>query len=233
MKRNLAPVVATLFLFVAALAVAEFSTPVREYLAAGTRTTLHAPLALLGFGRSSETEQLLRENARLKAEVLFLAKEPRNTGTVARPEVSAKVHSTYPTNSRGLLNINAGSSEGIKKGMTVTVDGFTFLGVVEEVGERSSIVRTIFDTDWQIPVKIGDGAHDALMVGGRGPRLTLIVKTGNVLDGDDVYTASKEFPYGLRIGEVKEVKGEPGSTFEEADIKLPFDATLDEVHILL
>ena len=237
MRRNLLPAIGIVLLVSVAVLAGTVSASLRGSIAAGARAIARAPLAFFRVtvtgGAGEQIDVLIAENARLKAEVLFLANEPRPVGPEARPELRAKVHSTYPTNNRGLVSVNAGSDEGVREGMPVTVDGFTFLGITEKVGKNWSSVRTRFDTGWQLPVKVGGDAVDALLIGGREPRLTLIVKSGKVGDGDSIYTASKEVPYGLKIGEVKGVLGNSGSAFQEAGVILPYDANLSEVLILL
>ncbi len=182
---------------------------------------------------SRELAALALENSRLKAQILFLSKEPREEETGGRGHLVAKIYSTYPFNNRGLVSVNAGERDGIRPGMPVTVDGYTFFGSVEEVAESWSSVRTVLDAGWELPVKVGSDSVDALLVGGREPKLTLIVKSGEVSEGDPVYLASREFPYGLKVGEVKGLRGELGSAFREAEVGILFRLyELTEVWIL-
>ena len=235
MRSRIVPFAIVFLLIAVAVGISALTASFRGKLADGTRGAFSAPFAFVGdlFGSSSELEQLADENARLKAELLFLMNEPELKPLPNRPELIARVHSTYPTNNRGLLVLNAGASHGVKPGMAVTVDGFTFLGVIEEVQESSSVVRTVFDTDWKLPVRVGPDAVDALLIGGRNPRLSLIVKSGNVTDGNNIVTASKEIPYGLKVGEVQGVTGNVGSAFQEGGILLPYESNISEVVILL
>jgi len=183
---------------------------------------------------SREFAALALENTRLKAQLLYLSHVPRQETAGSERHLVSEIYSTYPFNHRGFISVNAGAGDGVRAHAPVTIDGFTFFGVITEVASSYSVARTIFDTGWQLPVKIGEDSVDALFVGGREPRLTLIVKSGAVADGDSVYLASRDFPYGLKIGEVKNVHGELGSAFREADIFLSYDAqALHNVYVLL
>jgi Cell shape-determining protein len=95
-----------------------------------------------------------------------------------------------------------------------------------------SSVQTIFDPGISLPVKIGAKETNALLVGGRVPRLTLIEKEEIILPGDEVYASASDFPYGLYVGEILELFPESGSAFQEASLKIPYDGgSLDRVFV--
>ena len=187
------------------------------------------------FGSSNpsvEDKALIMENERLKAQLLALSRNPYFTEAASRKYLAVKVYSTYPFNNRDLITVNAGARDGLKPLMTVTVGGYALLGQIIEVRERLSVVRTIFDAGWEMPVKIGEGGVDALLVGGREPRLTLIVKEKQISAGDPVYAAGNDFPFGLKIGSVAAVDDEAGAAFQSAALLTPYEPRdLSEVFV--
>jgi len=239
MPRKILFVIGALGVLVFGFFASGFFLPVKGYFAAAAASVLRMPVDFLANfrdagARSQEFERLALENAKLKAELLYFMNASRVETQNNREYRVSKIYSTYPFNTRGLIAVNAGSRDGIAVGMAVTVDGFTFLGQVEKTEASQSLVRTIFDPGWQVPVKIGSHSVDALLVGGREPHLTLIVKSGAFAEGDPIYVGSRDFPYGLKIGEVRNIKGDGGSAFFESDIALPYEpARLNEVWILV
>lgn len=140
-----------------------------------------------------------------------------------RSVLVAKVYSTFPFNNKDLLAINAGSTDGVAVGMPVSLEGNILVGQIIEVSETQSIVRTIFDKDWSLSVRVGANQYDALLVGSQNPRLTLIDRTHLINVGDEVISAKKDLPYGLKIGGVSQVNDLVASSFKEADLILPYN----------
>lgn len=134
-----------------------------------------------------------------------------------------KIYSAYPFNNRGEVAINAGREQGVKEKMAVTVDGQVLFGQVTQVFEHYSIVRTFFDKGWQVPVRVGFQETDALLEGGPTPKLTMVAKNKEFNDGETVYSASRDFPYGLPIGRVKKIKDTPTAVFKEAELDAPYN----------
>ncbi len=177
-------------------------------------------------------DTLTVENEALKGEIKALQK----TSLLARgPQIrETRVFSSYPFNHRNLLMIDRGVDEGFKTGWGVAVERSLLLGKIIEVFPHTSRVQTIFDADMTLPVKIGAQKIDALLVGGRIPQLTLIEKDASIFPGDEVYSSGSNFPYGLRVGEVLELLPESGSAFQEASLKIPYDAgNLDTVFVFI
>jgi cell shape-determining protein MreC len=177
--------------------------------------------------------RLREENSRLKAELLTLQEEPGRKESAGKHSVVARVFSTYPFNNHGLLTVNAGLLEGIQKGMPVLVSDTIFLGQVVEVTNGLSVVRTIFDPDWQLSAKAGNDSVDGLLIGGRKPRLTMIQKDAAFASGDSIYSAGRDFPFGLFIGEAERVEPAADTNFKEASLAFPYTLdNLTEVSIL-
>lgn len=213
--------------------------PSKNYLTAQVSAALEKPLALTkSFFQGSEelarSNVLAIENEKLKARILELEKNPYLAQRESHDYLVTKIYSTYPFNNRGLFVINAGFKEGLKTGLAVTFEKHILIGQIIEVYENYSVVRSIFDSGWELPVKIDTDKIDALLVGGREPQLTLIVKGEQLKAGQQIYTASRDFPYGLKIGEINDVFSDSGSAFEEATISFAYEVgTLTEVAVLI
>lgn len=179
---------------------------------------------VLGKRDVSELESLREENERLKARLSAASGAPYSGLFGSREAVSVKIYSAYPFNNRGLVSINAGLREGIKPGMPVLAEEVFLFGRIDEVFDGYSIVRTVFDSGWELPVKIGAEGVDALLVGGREPRLTLIVKDVDIEEGNEVWSSGRDFPYGLAIGVVSEIEENAASAFRGAVMRTLYEA---------
>jgi cell shape-determining protein MreC len=198
-----------------------------------------SPVPFLGnlLSRASQSgtlEELRSENEALRAELLLALKSAQSVHTEGHEYRLAKVFSSYPFNNRGLIAVNAGARDGVHVGMPVTVGAGIFVGQIAEVFDSYATVRTVFDVDWQIPVKVGNDQSDALLVGGRDPHLAMIIREGTLSVGEVVYAALKDFPYGLTVGDVGTIRTKSGQALEEAELLLPYNpATLTEVSIMV
>ncbi len=164
----------------------------------------------------TQLSDLQLENQSLRAQIQELKSSPAIIKTGKAIYVSAHVYSSYPLNNSGLILISAGADQGITKGAIVLAAPGIFLGQVTDVSGSTSQVRTIFDPDWELPVKIGDQKIDSLLVGGHEPRLTLISKKKMAHVGQAVILAAKEYPYGLTVGTVGNLKDGGADLFQEA-----------------
>lgn len=151
-----------------------------------------------------------------------------------RDALIAKVFSTYPFNHRNIITINAGSADGVRVGLAVTAEGNYLIGQVSEVSEHSSQVRTIFDKDWSLSVRVGQKEVNALLVNGQEPRLTMIEKQSELNEKDQVHSASRDFPYGLKVGAVGAIQDSGIVSFKQALLEVPYQiGDLREVAVLL
>ncbi len=145
--------------------------------------------------------------------------------------LAADIFSTYPFNIKDVLVINKGSNDGVKKGMGVVVSSNIFIGEVLDVSLNSASVRTVFDPNWQLPVKIGENKTNGLFNGGNDPRITLIEKS--VKEGDGVFLSSKDFPLNLKIGDISQIRQESGGVFKDAVVQVPYNISeLDRVYLI-
>lgn len=189
-----------------------------------------------GADLSKENNSLKLENESLKAQlqklqIFFPASEDSKKNELSIKCILAKVFSTYPFNIKGALTIDKGSNDKIKNGQVVLASENILLGQISEVYDDSSVVRTIYDPNWQLPVKIGEEKINGLFVGGNDPKITLLEKPVKV--GDAVFVNSKDFPELIKLGEIKEMKQESGGILKEvAIIKTLYNInSLDEVYI--
>ncbi len=145
----------------------------------------------------------------------------------------ASLFSTYPLNNKNLIMIDRGSRDQISLSSPVLVlkDNEPFLlGHVIQSRLRESAVQTIFDSGWRGAVRIGSSRVNAFLEGGMPPRVTLIVKDAAVQEGDIVYSASKDYPYGVRIGVLGTLTESSNGFFKEADLEVPY--TLSDIEVL-
>lgn len=184
----------------------------------------------------TENLRLKQENQDLRAQIQRLtdSESPNeNCGTAPSNEkyLRAKVFSTHPFNIKNEITANAGEKQGVKLGAVATIGDNILVGQVIKVFDRASAIQTIFDPNLELPVRIGKGEINGMLQGGAEPKVILIEKPVGV--GDVVYSASAEFPYGLKIGEIMQIKESAAGIFKEASIKIPFTVSeLRQVNII-
>lgn len=157
------------------------------------------------FSADSESEIIRRleeEKNDLEAKIFNLEIQNQEFGHSFIP---AKVYSLYPFSNRSELIINVGDSRGINLNQAVTVGNKILIGRVKNVYQNISVVQTVFDPEFQIPVRIGEEEVDALLVGGLSPKATLVEAPEIIKPDDFVFSSYREFPYGLIIGQIKEI----------------------------
>lgn len=167
-----------------------------------------------------ENVLLKLQNENLKAQLQRAQDVPGVPVDHRSARMQANVFSTYPFNMKDVIAIDRGSDDGVSSAMVATVADSILLGQVTSVDEHSAVIRTIFDSHWQLPVRIGPDNINGLFEGGNDPKVVLVEKPIKV--GDGVFSAAKEFPMGIKIGEVKEIKEEAGGIFKEATIRTPY-----------
>ncbi|MEK9186181.1 MAG: rod shape-determining protein MreC [Patescibacteria group bacterium] len=132
------------------------------------------------------------------------------------------MYSSYPFSNRHEIVLAAGTNEGIAVGMPVTVGGSVLLGQIKEVFANYSVARTIFDQDWKLAVRIGDGRAESLLVGGQDPKLSLLDKQKSLPMLASIYVAAPGFPYGLLVGKVGNIKDSQAGVWREAALEIPY-----------
>jgi rod shape-determining protein MreC len=142
--------------------------------------------------------QLEQENARLLDlnKVRIDAKLTHVTGVVTADSGS-------PFRQSVLLNV--GARDGIIDGWA-TMDGIGLVGRISGVGQNTSRVILLTDTNSRIPVTVQPSGQRAILVGDNeaAPTLEFIENRDLVRPGDRVVTSGdgKVFPAGLLVGQV-------------------------------
>ncbi len=192
--------------------------------------------------QSLGTEQnLLLENESLKAEIAKL-QELQNPPAGGLPLagwptknslLGALVYSSYPFNFKNEILVNAGEKQGAKSGQAAVIFPLVssepimaspiFAGKVEKVFENTSLVETIYDSRFQMSVRIGKNGVSALLKGGNEPELFLIPKDVEVAEGDAVYSTEPKLPYGLTLGVLANPRISANQFFKEADIETNYN----------
>ncbi len=236
MPRSKLPLV--LALFAIAFVIGQLFFIPKTYVNSAVLTALSAPRVWLYsiFTRNDLARQLIDaqlENQSLRAELESARSRPGIITEGRTNYLRAPIYSSYPLNNAGLLLIAAGEAEGVANGMLVLAAPGVFLGEVTKTYARSAEVRTLYDSGWELPVKIGREKIDSLLIGGHEPALTLISKKKPALMGMEVFTAYKQYPYGLLVGELGELTDSDQNLFQEAPLKIPYQiGELNEVYIL-
>jgi len=210
----------------------------KQYLVLALIVILGLAIFLGGFFISKERAfdeniQLKQENENLRAEIQKSQNLNFALPSVADGYVKAEVFSTYPFNVKNQITVDAGQAQGIAKLMPAVFGENILLGQVTDVSNKYSVIQTIFDPNWQLPVRIGDKQINGLLQGGSEPKITFIEKDKEVNAGDVVYSAKQGFPLNLKVGEISEIRESAPGMFKEAVLKAPFNvADLREIEIL-
>jgi cell shape-determining protein MreC len=186
-------------------------------------------------------QDLSIENQALRGQLAQAQAVPRIMESGRDSFIRAVVYSAYPLTSSKVLTIGAGSKEGVAVGMPVVIKPGLFVGEVAQIFDHQALVRTIFDatrtatsTPWQLAVKIGKNATDALLIADLEPKLTIISRKKVIASGDDVILAGKQYPYGLSVGSVGSIIDNPSNVFLEATLSEQYAfSDLSEVFVML
>ena len=135
------------------------------------------------------------------------------------------------------LLINIGSNSGIKKGFPVIISGKVLLGKVVDVYPSYSRVVLITQKNNLIDVEIPDSQIFALSKGSGGLNLTLdmIARDKELKEGSLVLTSALggNYPAGLLIGKVKNIKKIDNEAYQTADIEKVFDLdTINNIFVI-
>jgi cell shape-determining protein MreC len=175
-------------------------------------------------GRESTTgvEQFTLENQNLKTELAKLQNIKNEFPEGVRGSILGVVYSRYPFNFKNQFLINAGKTNGVSANAAITFGG-VLVGKVAKVFDDMALVRTVFDSEFQTPVRIGNAGIEALFKGGNLPKVMLIPMKSEVQKGDIIYSSSPDFPYGLPIGEIADVTMSADQLFKEATVVFAYD----------
>ncbi len=142
--------------------------------------------------------QLEQENARL-LELNNMRLDPALT------KISGEVLADSGSPFRQSVLLNVGARDGIVDGWA-TMDGIGLVGRIAGVGERTSRVILLTDTNSRVPVSVQPSGQRAMIVGDNSaaPPLEFIENSDLVRPGDRVVSSGDGgvFPAGLLIGQV-------------------------------
>ncbi len=210
----------------------------KTYLSSRLGQAIQAPkIFFLSFFQRAKIlrqyQALSLENQSLRAQILSLNNDPSRIEINNTPLIIAQIFSQYPFSAFNEILINAGSRHGVKAGQAVLAAPDIFLGVIEKVNEKTSVVKTIFSPGWELPTRIGANRISALLIGGHEPRLSLISKNKAVSGGESVLLSSQDFPFGLTIATIDHLEPSSDTLFLEAGLTVPYNLNeLNEVFIM-
>ncbi len=170
----------------------------------------------------ASSPNLAADNDALKAEVATYAAVASQLPQRPAHMIRAMVYSRYPLNFKNELLIDAGSADGVSTGTAVMFQGM-LIGRVATVFLHETLVQTIFDNGFEIPVRVSSGSYDGLFEGGSYPKVGSIAKSAKLQAGDVIYAAAPNLPYGAPIGSVSATSTSGDSLFTDAAVSFPYD----------
>jgi rod shape-determining protein MreC len=153
--------------------------------------------------------------------------------------IQAKIVSNSTNKRNNYLMINKGESQGVKVGMAViSPDGV--VGIVKIVSKNFSSVMSLLHSDSKISAKIkrNNFSTGSISWNGKTPGISQMEEVPphiNVQVGDTIVTSgySLDFPEGIFIGTVSQIRTRQGDNFHTLDIKLSTDfSTIDHVYVV-
>ncbi|MBI2515148.1 rod shape-determining protein MreC [Candidatus Wolfebacteria bacterium] len=176
---------------------------------------------------AGENLLLKQENQELRAQIqkVSVVAEDVELASKTAKRLPAVVFSVYPFNIKSEVTISLGEEDAIKDGGEVTLGDNILVGEVSQVFRRESAVKTIFDSSFEMPVRVGEKSANGLLQGGNEPKVILVEKNKDVQIGDLIYSADARFSYGLKIGEVNEIRELKTGAFKELTVKTPFNVS--------
>ncbi len=166
--------------------------------------------------------KLVFENETLKAELAKLQDIKSQLPEKPYSYIRGIVLSRYPMSFKNEFLVDVGMNGGVREGAAVTFGG-ALIGKAQKIFNDTSLITTVFDGGFQTPVRVGNHAVNALLHGGLSPSIYLIPLNGEIKSGDIVYSSSPDFPYGLPIGSVKDIKISEDKLFREATLDFVYD----------
>lgn len=175
----------------------------------------------------SELEQL--------RELFELSKQYSSYETVAARIVSKDSSNWFST-----FTIDKGRADGIEKDMNVIGDG-GLVGIVSDVGERYSVVRSIIDDESNVSAQFASTSDKCIIKGSLQLMNEGVLKVFNIskdaviTDGDMLVTSniSSKFMPGILIGYVKDIENDSNNLTKSAYLTPVVDfAHLDIVLII-
>ena len=189
------------------------------------------------FSLRADNAELAEENARLKAELMFLT---NNVETLSERDsqyvyshldwdyMPAKVIGLTTNKQHNYLTINKGKRDSIEVDMgVISADGV--VGVVSAVGEKYALVVPIIHTKISISSRLkSNGQIGGTSWDGRNYRFVDLIEIArhvSVNKGDTIVTSglTDVFPEGLMVGVVSETELGAGDNYHQTVVELSTD----------
>lgn len=163
--------------------------------------------------RTSKVQALEAENQRLR-ELLSSSEQVKDSVLVA------EILSTNQDPYRHQIVLNRGTGDGVYRGQAI-IDAYGVLGQVVRVLPDTAVGLLITDPDHGVPVEVNRTGLQTVALGrGDGQGLSLPFLPGNAdIEVGDLLVSSAlggRFPPGYPVGEVAELRYQPGEHFMEA-----------------
>jgi len=153
--------------------------------------------------------------------------------------IQAKIISNSTNRRNNYVMINKGTNQGVRAGMAV-ISPTGAVGIVKVVSNNFSSVMSLLHSDSRISAKIkrNNFSTGSVSWNGRTPGISQMVEVPPHIDiqiGDTVITSgfSLDFPEGIFIGTVSQIRTRSGDNFHLLDIKLSTDFhRIDHVYVV-
>jgi rod shape-determining protein MreC len=188
--------------------------------------------------RLQEEVRILRdENKELKVDLdnlSFVANDPLVDFEADREIIPSRVI-TYDRERSGIILINKGSIDGVEEN-DILVIGEHLLGEINKVNSRFSEARLIATSNYNFNVKVLNKETRGILRGELGEEVLVTdILTENDLEVGDTFITEGDdgrYPYGLIVGKVEKIIGNPAEPLKEAELDNPIDFRgLDRVYI--
>ncbi len=195
----------------------------------------------------SQNQRLEADNQRLTAQVAGLQEQLTRTGQLAdlaevagqHPDVrflAATVMARDPSNLHDQIEVDRGSDDGVRSGMTVVASGGALVGTVRQTLPHRAWVALVTDSQSNINAVIQQSRALAILRGSVDRRLTMqfVAEGTDVKVGDTVMTSGLGggYPSGYLLGHVSTVQGQPVDLFKRVAVEPA--ARLDSLeHVLI
>ena len=191
--------------------------------------------------------ELSRENAYLRGQIAqsyqsFDRKLFTINDTIYRQQyeyIHAKIISNSTNRRNNYLMINKGSNHGIQEGMAV-ISPTGVVGIVKTVSNNFSSIMSLLHSDSRISARIkrNNFSTGSISWNGRTPGISQMEEIPPHIDiqvGDTIITSgfSLDFPEGIFIGTVNNIRTRPTDNFHALDIRLSTDFnTINHVYVV-
>jgi rod shape-determining protein MreC len=197
---------------------------------------------LFFFETISEIKNLKKENEALKSEIKKLIvekeslKELEKENQALREALFLGIEKDFKLKmvrflgrdvSGDIFLIDKGREDGIEEGKVVILPEKVLIGKVMKAYQNFSKVKVFTFKDFSFDVEIGEEKITALARGQGNfkAKIELIPKEKEISPGDKVFTSAlgHNFPKGILVGEIEEIKESDISGFKEANLKPYFE----------